>query len=123
MWSKVQGLPGVLAAAGVADEAVGVAVVLHHALAPGGLVQVVDVLGDDAQQQAPGLQCRQGVMGRIGPGTGDDRVHLLQQGPDLGRVIPKGPDVGVFHGIEALPEAAGAAEVGDAGLHRDAGAG
>ena len=62
-------------------------------------------------------------MGRVGPGTGDDRVHFLQQGPDLGRIIPKGPDVGVFHGVEALPEAAGAAEVGDAGLHRDAGPG
>ena len=62
-------------------------------------------------------------MGRVGPGAADDRVHFLEQGPDLGRVSPEGPDVGVFHGIEALPEAAGAAEVGDAGLHRDAGAG
>ena len=62
-------------------------------------------------------------MGRVGPGRGDDRVHFLEQGPDLGRVMPKGPDVGVFHGIEALPEAAFAAEVGDTGLHRDAGAG
>ncbi len=112
-----------LAAAGVADEAVGVAVEFHHALAARGLVQVVDVLGDDPQQQSLGLQFRQGVMGRVGPGAADDRVHFLEQGPDLGRVSPEGPDVGVFHGIEALPEAAFAAEVGDTGLHRDAGAG
>ena len=59
----------------------------------------------------------------LGRAAGDGLVHFFEQGPDLGRVGPEGPDVGVFHGVEAGPQAAFAAEVGDAGLHRDAGAG
>ena len=114
---KVQGFPGMVAAASIADEAQGVAVVLHHACGPRGLVQVVHVLGDDAGQKPPGLQLRQGVVGRVGPGPGDGIVHLLEELPDLGRVAAKGLDVGEFHGIKALPEAPGTAEVRDARFH------
>ncbi len=97
--------------------------ILHHALAPRGLVQIVHVLGDDPQEKPPGLQLRQGQMGRIGAGLPDEPLHLPEHGPDLGRIGAQGPDVGVFPGIEAGPEAVRAAEVRDAGFHRDAGAG
>ena len=120
---KIQGLPGVAAAAIIADEVPGVAVVLHHPFGPRRLVQVVHVLGDDAGQKPSGLQLRQGVVGRIGPGPGDGVVHLLEELPDLGRVAAKGLDMGVFHGVKAVPEAARAPEARDARLNRDAGAG
>ncbi len=52
---KIQALPGMVAAAVIADEAQGVAVVLHHPFGPRGLMQIVDVLGDDAGQITPWL--------------------------------------------------------------------
>lgn len=120
---EIQALPEKGTGAFQAHEAVGVAVVFHHPLGPRGLVEVVHVLGDDPEQQAPGLQFCQGQVRGVGPGSGNGLVQFPDQAPDLGRVGAKGPDMGVFHGVEALPEAARAPEVGDAGLHGNAGAG
>jgi hypothetical protein len=120
---EVQTPPGEGAPAFQADETVGVAVVFHHPAAPRGLVQVVHVLGNYPQELTLGLQLRQGVVGRVGPGPGERIVHFLDELPDFGGVFPKGRDVGVFHGVEAGPEAAFAAKVRDAAFHRDAGAG
>ena len=120
---EIKVLLGVRRFAEVAAETPGVAVILHHALVPRGLVQIVDVLGDDTQEHPPGLQLRQGQMGRIGAGQADEPLHLPEHVPDLGRIGAEGPDVGVFPGIEAGPEAVPAAEVGDTGFHRDAGTG
>ena len=75
-------------------------------------MQVVHVLGDDAGEIPFGLQLRQGIVGRVGPGPADGVVHLLEELPDFGRVPAKGPDMGVFHGIVAVPQAAAPRKLG-----------
>ena len=77
----------------------GIAVVLDDVAAARGLVQVVDVLGDDPQEDAPLFQLRQGIMGRVGPGPHQDPVHFPEHAPDLGGVFLKGPDGGILQGV------------------------
>jgi hypothetical protein len=52
-------------------------------------MQIIDILGDDADQTPPGLQFRQGVVGRVGPGPGDGFIHLFQKLPDFGWIAAK----------------------------------
>ena len=54
-----------------ADDAVEVSVQLDHVAGAGGLVQAVDVLGDDAVEVAAGLESRDSSVSVVRVGSGD----------------------------------------------------
>jgi hypothetical protein len=93
--------------------------------APGGLMQAVDVLGDDRQGHAASLEVDEGTMAGGGDGGPDRRVEPGAPGasPDLGIVKVVGEGRQLLGGRVARPEAVWPPEVGKAGAGRDAGAG
>ena len=111
--------------AGQAAHAVGVAVQLDDALGivAGPEVEPVDVLGHHAQQLAAPLQLDQRQVGRVRLGGGDDRIGLEAAPPGLASGLGARQEVGVLDRRVPIPDAAGAAEVRDAGLGADAGPG
>ncbi len=103
----------------------GVAVQLDHVLGgdAGGLVQVVDVLRDHARHLAGAVEARQRAVAAAGLGAAELIHH--------GEAAPPGFVAGLLAGQKFVeldrpvlgPQAAGRAEVRDAALGRDAGAG
>ena len=85
------------------------------------VVQPVDVLGDDARDDARELEARERVVGGV---VHDVRSHerLGPALPDARGIAREHVDVPVDHRVEALPEAARRAEVGQPARGRDAGA-
>ncbi len=104
-----------------APEAVCAPVELHDLLTPGGLVEPVDVLGDDAREEAASLQRRQGEVPGVWGGGGQLLLQLCEHGPDLPRVALEARQGGVLLRVVAGPEPARAAEVGDTALGGHAG--
>ena len=87
--------------------------------AAGGVVQAVDVLGDDACDQAGRLEARERVVRGVRQDLGADE-RLGPALPDAPGIAREHVHVPVDHRIEALPEPAGRAEVGQAAGRRDA---
>ena len=117
------GLHGVAPAAIQADQPARVAVKLDHLAAAGLLVQVVDVLGDDRLEPPRRFQGGDAEMGGVGLGAAEEIIeNLLDLQPGLARPGQEIVDLDET-GIDAAPQAARAAERGDAALHRYAGAG
>src|SRR5450759_4405995 len=85
------------------------------------LVEIVDVLGDDAAYLSQLLQLRDGLMRGVGPGlleqiAGEEEAPLFPPGL---RARQKFIDREILR-IEFRPEAAGAAEIGNPGFRADA---
>ena len=105
----------------------GVAVDLDDALRRGPRldVQAVHVLGDERVELPPALQGNQGVVSGVGLGGEVGRIEAAPPGAladfSVGHVVLEG---GHLLGLGVLgPHALRAAEVGDAGIGGDAGAG
>src|SRR4030095_5089918 len=91
--------------------------------APRAHVQQIDVLRDNRLDQAVLLQLRERDMRRIRLGGGEHRYGRLLEAQDLDRVAPEGLDRAELERVELRPEPGRGAEVRDAALGRDAGAG
>ena len=90
-----------------------------HRVAADGVVEAVDVLRDDARDEAAGLESRKCFVRRIWQ---DARAHerLGPALPDARGIAGEHVDMPVDHGVEPLPETAGRAEVGQPARGRDA---
>lgn len=96
---------------------------LEHILAPGRLMQAVDILRDDRLQLALALQLRQAQVGAVGPGPVNDElvtvefVVLLRMRHEEGVAQDRLGRIIIFLVIQAVHTA----EIRDAALGRDAG--
>jgi hypothetical protein len=120
---------GVAGVAAHAAQLQAVAVDLGDGDAPGLLMEVVDVLGDDVLKLPHLLQLREGVVGGVGPRLLQPLHQLRLFALSHETFRPPGTGVGhellvaVHGGLAVLgPEAAGAAKGRDAALDGDAGA-
>ncbi len=105
-----------------ADQPLRIAVELDHVAAARDLVQVVDVLGDDRLDPAGSFQGGDAEMGGVGPGRSEKIVEdLLDLQPGFLGLIQEIADLDEA-GVHPAPQAAGAAEGGDAAFDRNAGA-
>ncbi len=100
----------------------GAAVQLEHMLAARGLVQAVDVLGDDGGELARGLEPGQPQVGRVGLCIFDDEFLAVKAVELLRLLLEKGVgEDGLGRvGVVLVVEAVHAAEVRDAALGGDA---
>ena len=105
-----------------ADDPVEVAVQLEHVARARGLVQPVDVLGDDLAHEPQPLQRGHRPVPVVGRGRGEPAPADEAAGPVAATVVGGGDELAVRHRGHP-PLAVGAAVVGDPGLGREAGAG
>ena len=90
---------------------------------PGRLVQIVDVLGDDARHLAGPVKTGDGAVAAAGLGAAELILHGKAAPPALVPHLRVGQEVAEFDRPHLGPDAAGRPEVGDAALGGNAGAG
>ena len=86
-------------------------------------MQPVDVLGDDRRRRAAADQFRDGAMAAIGRGGAKGLLHRKAAPPGFAPRLLRGEKIGEIDRRHPGPDAAGAAEIGDARFGADAGAG
>lgn len=100
-----------------------IAVDLKDPAAAGLLMEIVDILGDDALKAAELFEFRQGAVGGIGLFAQQHHAQGPEQLPGLGRSAVKDLKGGVFFRGKNGPETARAPKIGNTAAHRDAGSG
>jgi hypothetical protein len=100
-----------------------IAVDLKDPAAAGLLVEIVDILGDDALEAAELFEFRQGAVGGVRLFAQQHLAQGPEQFPGLGRSAVKDLKGGVFFRRENGPETARATKIGNTAAHRDAGSG
>ena len=88
-----------------------------------GLMQAIDVLRDDGAQRAACHQRRQRAMAAIGCGLLEVAIDHRLASPGFAPHIDRIDEVAKVDGLHARPDATGTAEIRNAGLGADAGAG
>ena len=86
-------------------------------------MQPVDVLGDDGADLAAPHQRVDGAVAAIGLGAAESVLHRKAAPPGLAPRLLGGEELVEIDRRHLRPDAAGAAEIGDAGFGADAGAG
>ena len=89
----------------------------------GGLMQPVDVLGDDRRRRAAADQRSDRAMAAVGRRGAKGLLHRKAPAPGLAARLLRGEKIGEIDRRHLGPDAAGAAEIGDARFGADAGAG
>ncbi len=114
-------MPGAIEAMGVSR----VAVQFDDPLArnAGGLMQPVDVLGDDRADFAAANQFGDRTMTAVGGSAAKNLLHRKAAPPGFAPRLFRGEKIGKIDRRHAGPDAARAAEIGNAGFSADAGAG
>ena len=90
---------------------------------PCGLVEAVDVLGDEGAGTAGGDKMGAGAVASIGAGGAQGGVGGEFAAPGLAAHVLGGDEVTEIDGFHLRPDAAGAAEIGDPRFGGDASAG
>ena len=122
--SPCSGITAILAgAAAQADNGGKVAVQRNHGAAAGGLVQTINVLGDDPSEVAGGFERRQAAVHIVGLGAREVPPPQVGAGPIAAAGVVVTAKLLVGHGAMVTERAVRAPIVGNAGVGGHPGAG